>query len=115
MNADTKKYYRALIKSFGCAEYSGCLNLAKLLSLYDNKINLQDLYNVIAEENSSTPTAVERSIRIYLKAIIKGSSLEDLSLMLGYVLKPNQTSISIGAFVPVFKFLVDEESETTES
>lgn len=113
MNPEYKKYYQALIKSFGNANYIGCSNLAHILTEYADGVNLNDLYKKLADEKHSTATAVERSIRIYLKAILQDYTLEDISIMLNYAFKPGRQNLIAGEFIPVFKFVVDT-SEMSE-
>lgn len=106
-----KTYYRALIKTFGNANYIGCSNLAHVITQYKEGDELQSIYKLVADERGSTPTAVERSIRIYLKAILQDYTLDDIATMLGYTFKPGRQNLIIGEFVPIFKFHIDEATE----
>lgn len=106
-----KTYYRALIKTFGNANYIGCSNLARVLAEYTEGAELQKIYSVVASDISSTPTAVERSIRIYLKAILQDYTLDDIATMLDYTFKPGRQNLIIGEFVPIFKFHIENATE----
>lgn len=109
MPINYKKYYNYLIQTFGCANYSGCLALARLIAMYDEEKQLQDLYKEYSEQFNLTPTAVERCVRVYLQAILKEYSIEDIANVLDYNFKPGQTRLVISEIIPVIKFRLEEE------
>lgn len=103
-----KDIYKVLLKIFGKSDLSGCLNLARLLDKYEPGDQLKDVYPILADEYHTTPAAFERSIRIYLNAIVKDYSIDDLGILLGYAFKPEQKTPKISEFVPVFKLKLEE-------
>lgn len=106
---DFKFYYRYLIKTFGHAGCTGCRALAHILADYELGKHIQDIYKTYAEVINSTPSAVERSVRVYLNCITKDYSMEDLSTMLDYAFKPGQITLKASEFIPVLKFVLDNE------
>ena len=105
-----KKYYKALVVNFGNANCTGCNALAYILSEYNlAQSNLQDLYKKYGEQLSLTPSAVERSVRVYLKNILRDYTLDDLSEMLNYKFKAGVQTLQATEFVPIFKFKIDNE------
>lgn len=108
---DFKFYYKFLMKTFGHAEYAGCKALAHILEDYNPNENMQAQYTRYANSIGSTPTAVERVVRTYLKQITIDYNLEDLSVMLDYAFRPNQTKLRAAEFIPVLKFALDNEEE----
>lgn len=106
---DFKFYYRFLIKTFGHADCVGCRALAYVLDKYQPGNQIQNLYKEYADEIHSTPSAVERSVRVYLACIIKDYTIEDISTMLDYAFKPGQTTLRASELVPVLKFVLENE------
>ena len=106
---DFKYYYRYLLKTFGGSNYLGCRALAYVLLNYkDNTTNINKLYADYAEDISSTPSAVERSVRVYLKHITKEYSMEDLTVMLDYAFKLEDKNLKATEFIPVLKLALDD-------
>ena len=108
---DFKFYYKYLMKNFGHAECSGCRALAHILLDYEPGNTMFAYYTKYANEIGSTPTAVERAVRIYLKQITKDYTIEDISVMLDYAFKPGQTTLKAAEFIPVLKFALDNEED----
>ena len=106
---DFKFYYKYLIRTFGHADCTGCRALAHVLTTYKPGNHIQDIYKAYAEVSGSTPSAVERSVRVYLNCITKDYSMEDISTMLDYAFKPGQTTLKASEFIPVLKFVLDNE------
>lgn len=107
---DFKKYYKALVLNFGNANCAGCNALAFIISQYSlEKNNLQDLYKDYGIMLNLTPSAVERSVRVYLKNILRDFTLEDLSELLDYKFKPGIQTLRAAEFIPIFKFKIDNE------
>ena len=75
---DFKFYYKYLIRTFGHADCTGCRALAHVLTTYKPGNHIQDIYKAYAEVSGSTPSAVERSVRVYLNCITKDYSMEDI-------------------------------------
>jgi hypothetical protein len=109
----SKDYYKVLLKLFGHAYCSGAMNLAKLLELYNRAqaehedIDLQTIYNYIADEIKKNPAAIERSIRVYLKAVISDVGIDYINETLDYKFKQTNT-ITISEFLPVFSLYFNE-------
>lgn len=106
---DFKFYYKYLMKTFGHADCKGCRALAYALYMYEPDKYLGDIYKEYAEDISSTPSAVERSVRVYLDCIIKDYSLNDIATMLDYAFKPGQTGLKAAEFIPVLKLALEDE------
>lgn len=106
---DVKFYYKYLIKTFGHADCTGCRALANVLYKYEPGNLIKDLYEEYANSVGSTPSAVERSVRVYLNLILKDYNLEDLSVLLDYAFKPGQEKIRASEFIPVLKFVLENE------
>lgn len=104
-----KYYYKYLIKTFGHAHCMGCRALAHVLDKYKQGDKLQDVYKEYADEIHSTPAAVERSVRVYLNLIMTDYTIADMSVMLDYAFKPGQTKLNAAEFIPVLKFVLDNE------
>lgn len=102
-------YYKFLIRTFGHADCAGCRAVAYILNEYQPGMRIQDIYKKYAEDINSTPSAVERSVRVYLACIAKDYSIEDISTMLDYAFKPGETSLKISELAPVLKFVLDHE------
>jgi hypothetical protein len=77
--------------------------------MYDEDKQLQDLYKEYSECYNLTPTAVERCVRVYLQAILKEYTIEDIANVLDYNFKPGQTRLVISEIIPVIKFRLEEE------
>jgi hypothetical protein len=92
--------YNYLLKNFGGIGFSGTRYLAYLVEHIDNKTNLQTLYKKLAEDNSTTPAAVERAVRNYLTYLLGKVTIEELSVMFDYAFEPEQ-NISVKEFVLV--------------
>ena len=110
MAVNNIKYYKFLIQNFGNIQYVGCKALAYILANYNDQ-DLKDLYKEYAQKIGSTPVAVERSVRTYLKVIEEDYTLEDFSKFLNYSFKPGQTKLTIKEFVILFKMYIDELDE----
>lgn len=104
-------YYKFLISNFGHADCLGCRALARVLEMYKPNDYIQDLYAKYAEEINATPSAVERSIRVYLNCILQETSIEDMSKLLDYAFKPNQTTLRASEIIPVMKFILDTDED----
>lgn len=108
-----KDYYKVLLKLFGHAYCSGAMNLAKLLELYNRAqsskedIDLQTIYKYISDDTGKNPGAIERSIRVYLKAIISDEGMEYINNILDYKFKQANT-ITISEFLPVFSLYFND-------
>jgi hypothetical protein len=109
----SKDYYKVLLKLFGHAYCSGAMNLAKLLELYNRAqaehedIDLQTIYKYIAEDTKKNPAAIERSIRVYLKAVISDEGIDYINTTLDYKFKEANT-ITISEFLPVFSLYFND-------
>lgn len=101
MTKDT--VYKYLVKTFGGAQYSGVRYLAYLVCNLGEKDLLRDHYNKLAEENSSTPAAIERAVRYYLNFILTQVSLEDLSVMYDYPFSPTTTRLNNYEFIRILQ------------
>ena len=101
MTKDT--VYKYLVKTFGGVQYSGVRYLAYLVCNLGEKDILRDHYNKLAEENNSTPAAVERAVRYYLNFILTQVSLEDLSVMYDYPFSPTTTGLSNRKFIRILQ------------
>lgn len=95
--------YKYLVKTFGGVQYSGVRYLAYLVCNLGEKDLLRDHYIKLAEENSSTPAAVERAVRYYLNFILTQVSLEDLSVMYDYPFNPTTTRLSNRKFIRILQ------------
>ena len=73
LTEDTPEFefiYKYLARTFGAVYCTGCRHLAAIITKYKLGDKLQDLYQEYAEEIASTPAAIERSVRVYLKVIL---------------------------------------------
>lgn len=106
---DYKYYFDYLLRTFGGINMSGLGALAYTLEHYTKPSDVMNIYRQYAEEVHSTVGAVERSVRTYFKRILTDYTLDDLSMMLNYSFRPNQTTIKASEFIPILKYVLDNE------
>ena len=108
-NKDLNFYYKFVLKTFGHADLLGCRALANLLYLYKPGDMIADICETYANSISSTSTAVARCVNRYIKEFMKEITMEELSTMLDYSFKANQTTVSASELIPVLKLALESE------
>lgn len=101
--------YKYLARTFGAVYCTGCRHLAAIITKYKLGDKLQDLYQEYADEITSTPAAIERSVRVYLKVIQKDYTIEDFSTALGYNFKNTNETIMLSELIPIIRMYLEEE------
>lgn len=112
LTEDTKEFefiYKYLAKTFGAIYCTGCRHLAAIITKYKLGDKLQDLYKEYADEIASTPAAIERSVRVYLKVIQKDYTIEDFSTALGYNFNATSETIMLSELIPIIRMYLEEE------
>lgn len=105
-----EQYYHKIISMFGHIDYTGAYNLAVAVSLYKLRgINLKDLYNDMSEVLGISGAAIERSIRVYLKAILEDKTIDEVSTMIGYPLRNITNYIQAKEFIAALKLFLEQE------
>lgn len=101
--------YKYLARTFGAVYCTGCRHLAAIITKYKLGDKLQDLYQEYAEEIASTPAAIERSVRVYLKVIQKDYTIEDFSTALSYNFNKTGTTIMLSELIPIIRMSLEQE------
>lgn len=108
---DEQFYYNYLLKTFGGIELLGLNALAYALVHYEGPNCMMKIFTEYAEKIHSTPSAVERSVRTYFKKIMRDYTMEDLERILGYKFRPNQKYMRAYEFVPMLKYILEQEEQ----
>lgn len=112
LTEDTPEFefiYKYLARTFGAVYCTGCRHLAAIITKYKLGDKLQDLYQEYAEEIASTPAAIERSVRVYLKVIQKDYTIEDFSTALSYNFNKTSTTIMLSELIPIIRMSLEQE------
>lgn len=106
-------YYK-ISAMFGKIDYAGCFHLAVAVALYKaDCVRLIEVLRQVAELTDSTPGAVERNIRTYLKVILENKTIEEISDMIGFPLSNYDGTLKAKEFIAALKlyFTVNSEVE----
>ena len=112
LTEDTPEFefiYKYLARTFGAVYCTGCRHLAAIITKYKLGDKLQDLYQEYADEIASTPAAIERSVRVYLKVIQKDYTIEDFSTALSYNFNKTSTTIMLSELIPIIRMSLEQE------
>lgn len=112
LNTQIEDTYYKIVAMFGKLEYAGCFHLAVAVALYNADCKrLTDLFRTESEIVGSTPAAIERNIRVYLRVILEDKSIKDISEMIGYPLSDIDGTIKAKEFIAALKlyFTVNED------
>lgn len=104
LNSKIEETYYKIIAMFGKLEYAGCFHLAVAVALYNADCKrLTDLFKTECELVNSTPAAIERNIRVYLRVILEDKTIKDISEMIGYPLSDMDGTIKAKEFIAALK------------
>lgn len=112
LTEDTAEFefiYKYLARTFGSVYCTGCRHLAAIITKYKLGDKLQDLYQEYADEILSTPAAIERSVRVYLKAIHRDYTIEDFSTVLDYNFSTAGETVMLSELVPIIRMYLEDE------
>lgn len=102
-----EKYYHPIINLFGHITYLGCTQLAYACIHYEPGLKYSEVLKRTAEQLHTTPTAIKRNIAIYLDAVNKDVSIQDMSTYLGYNFPSDIEKMTPFELIPVLKFSID--------
>lgn len=102
-----EKYYYPIINMFGHLTYRGCAQLAYACVFYEPGLGYSEILKRTAEQLHTTPMAVKRNIKIYLDAVNRDVSVQDISTYLGYNFPSSVEKITPFGLIPVLKFSID--------
>lgn len=101
------KYYVPIVNLFGHINYTGCKQLAYACINYEPGIRYNEVLTKTAEQLNTTPSAVKRNISIYLDAVNKEVSVQEISTYLGYNFPSRIEKMTPFELIPVLKYSVD--------
>ena len=107
MKQQFEKYYYPIINMFGHLTYIGCTQLAYACVFYEPGLGYSEVLKRTAEQLHTTHTAVKRNIKIYLDAVNKDVSIQDMSTYLGYNFPSKLEKMTPFELIPVLKFSID--------
>lgn len=102
-------YKDYLLATFGRADLKGLDMIGLILETYDiNKMTYQNIYADIAHLYATTPSAVERCVRNYIKTLVQDKGLTSIASELRYQIKPGQVTLTIKEFLPLIKLRAEQ-------
>jgi predicted small metal-binding protein len=102
-----ERYYHPIINMFGHITYTGCTQLAYACVFYEPGLGYNEVLKRTAEHLHTTHTAIKRNIKIYLDAVNKDVSIQDMSTYLGYNFPSKLEKMTPFELIPVLKFSID--------
>ena len=104
-----QKCIKYLMKTFGNVHHSGLTYLAKVVDKYELGEDILDVYKIVAEEEGTTPAAIERAIRYYTNTWYSRVGAADLAEEFNYSLNPGQTKFVVAELIPLLKIYLEEQ------
>lgn len=101
-------YYNFLVDTFGHPELIGVSYLAEALELYDRWDNnaIMEVYRQVGEQHNTTPSAVERSVRMYIQNVLGSYSKEELGAILHYQFRIDE-DLTAKYLIPIIKYCLN--------